>query len=332
MELLARLRDPSIVRHLAHGQLDAETPFPTMEWLEGEDLPERLTRGPLALGDALALARRVLEGLALAHQHGVVHRDLEPSNLFLEAGDPARTKLLDFGVARPLAATRAMTGTGAIVGTIGYMAPEQAAGQRELDGRADLFSVGCIVHECATGERVFDGEHAVAILAKLMREAAPRLSERAPWVAPQIDELVAALLSKEPDGRPSSAGAVLEVLGPLSELPEAQTVAAAGGEPSQRARSSGGEGSRSVVSVLLVALGGGPGSVGAARAVTPEALQEEQRRASEIATSHGCEATALSAQELLIVLVRGTQYSIDGGSDQSLAPRCVLPPRCQLCR
>jgi serine/threonine protein kinase len=121
--LLEQLRHPSIVGHVAHGFTGDGELYLAMEWLEGMDLSERLARGPLSVRDTLALAHRLLAGLAAAHELGVIHRDIKPRNVYLEAGIPARAKLLDFGIARLRGA--AMTQTGHVLGTVGYMAPEQ---------------------------------------------------------------------------------------------------------------------------------------------------------------------------------------------------------------
>ncbi len=140
--VLAELRHPAIVRYIAHGITGSGQPYLAMQWLEGETLAQRLARGPLPPADAAVLLLRAAEGLAHAHERRVLHRDIKPSNLFLEAGDPARAMLVDFGVARWIDDRHPITTTGALVGTPGYMAPEQARGSRELDPRTDVFALG----------------------------------------------------------------------------------------------------------------------------------------------------------------------------------------------
>jgi eukaryotic-like serine/threonine-protein kinase len=215
---LASLAHPALVRYVAHGWLDDGRPFLAMEWLEGEDLAARLDRGPLRADEALALARRVAEALAVAHDAGVVHRDVKPGNLFLVGGQVKDVRVTDFGVASGNAVTtRLLTGTGVIVGTPGYMAPEQARGDGDVDGRADLFSLGCVLFECVTGRPPFDGPTVMAVLARLLLGEAPRMSSIAPGISPSLDELVARLLSRDVARRPPSARALATELDALCD-------------------------------------------------------------------------------------------------------------------
>jgi len=208
--LLEELNHPRIVRFIAYG-IEPE-PFLAMQWLEGEELRERLDREPLGLSASVQLASRVAEGLGAAHARGVYHRDIKPSNLFLEGGDLRRVRLLDFGVAYLSGATKVLTRTGSAIGTPGYMAPEQARGERGVDGRADLFSLGCILYECLTGRGPFLGDHAVAMLVSVLLEQPPPPSALVEGIPPELDALVIALLEKDPEARPSSADEVLRRL------------------------------------------------------------------------------------------------------------------------
>lgn len=136
--VLAELTHPAIVRYLAHGQTPRGTQFLVMDWLEGEDLAQRLARTELTIDESLSVVGRACEGLGFAHARGIIHRDLKPSNLFLVDGAPERTTLIDFGIARERSDTRTFTRSGTLLGTVGYMSPEQAMGSRELDARSDL--------------------------------------------------------------------------------------------------------------------------------------------------------------------------------------------------
>ena len=150
-QVLASLVHPAIVRYVAHGTTLGGEPYLAMEWLDGETLADRLGRGPLGPRATAQLGARVLGALAAAHAHGIVHRDIKPSNLFLPDGDLERAKLLDFGIARRAHASP-LTRPGGMVGTPAYMAPEQLRDGTEVDGRADVFGLGCVLCECLTGE------------------------------------------------------------------------------------------------------------------------------------------------------------------------------------
>jgi serine/threonine protein kinase/tetratricopeptide (TPR) repeat protein len=205
-EILERLRHPAIVEYVEHGTTEAGQPFLAMEWLEGETLAERLARAPLDITDALAIARRIASALAAVHAAGIVHRDLKPSNVFLEGRDPARAKLLDFGVAR-MPGHAGVTRAGALVGTLGYMAPEQAKRVADLDGRADLFSLGCVLYECVTGKPAFAGVGFDPLVA-LIDMKPPVPSEHAGALPSGLDELVLSLLAPDRDRRPREAALV----------------------------------------------------------------------------------------------------------------------------
>jgi len=234
-ELLLELRHPAIVGYIAHGVTAEGRPYLALEWLEGEDLGARLARGRMRTGDALTIARRVADALAAAHARGIVHRDIKPSNLFLPGSEPGRVTLLDFGIARLLGGLRAGTRTGMVVGTPGYMAPEQARGERHIDARADVFSLGCVLFECLTGQPPFFAEHLMAVLAKILLEEVPRAAELAADVPAALDDLVARMMAKQPGERPAHGAAVVAeldalVLGDASARPSAQRPASLTGD------------------------------------------------------------------------------------------------------
>jgi serine/threonine protein kinase/tetratricopeptide (TPR) repeat protein len=221
--LLADLRHPGIVRYVAHGQTAAGMRYLIMEWLEGETLAERLAREGLATAEVVRLSLRAAESLGEAHALGIVHRDIKPSNLFLPGGDPTRVRILDFGIARvermEERSTR-LTLPGGVVGTPGYMAPEQVRGMSGLDARVDVFALGCVIFECLAGRPAFQAATPIALIAKVVLEDAPRLSELGLSVPAGLDDLVAVMLAKDRDQRPATARQVAQVLAELGPLPE----------------------------------------------------------------------------------------------------------------
>jgi hypothetical protein len=218
-QLLAQLRHPGIVSYVAHGQIPDGQRFLAMEWLDGEDLAQRLSRGRLSVGDALIVVRCIAEALALAHERGVVHRDLKPTNLFLPRGELANIKLLDFGIARRISTSNEMTRTGAVVGTPEYMAPEQAAGSRDVTPAADVFSLGCILYECLTGEPPFAAATVAAVLARILFQEPVSIEERLPGIAPAIAGLLRRMLAKDATQRIPDAGRLAKEVSALGELP-----------------------------------------------------------------------------------------------------------------
>ena len=210
--ILADFAHPGIVRYVGHGLTPEGDHWLAMEWLEGEDLGERLLRAPLTGTESLALMQRTADVLAFAHARGLVHRDVKPSNIFLVGKQVERIKLVDFGIARPSGETRRLTQTGVLLGTPGYIAPELVQGPPSHDPRSDLFSLGCVLFECLTGVPAFEGTHPMAVLAKLLLQEAPRVRQRRPDVPEALDDLVARLMAKDPARRPGSAREVGEEL------------------------------------------------------------------------------------------------------------------------
>jgi tetratricopeptide (TPR) repeat protein len=210
--LLSELRHPGIVSYVAHGVTEEGQPFLAMEWLEGEDLARRLAHRPLSLSETLLLVRRIAEGLATAHARGIVHRDLKPSNLFLRGGRVEDVVLLDFGLARLAAASQVVTGSATVLGTPGYMAPEQASAQQEISPSADVFSLGCVLYECLTGEAPFRAPHLAAVLVKILFSEPARLRMVRPELPASLQQLVDQMLMKEPARRLADAAQVLRAL------------------------------------------------------------------------------------------------------------------------
>jgi len=213
---MAAFRHFGIVRHVAHGAIPTGEPYLVMEWLEGEDLAARLARRRLTLAETLTFGARIGEALGAMHARGFVHRDVKPANMFLVGGDVAEVKVIDLGLAWSGEMTR-LTDSGGLVGTLSYIAPEQARGD-PFDARADVFSLGCVLSECLTGAIVFADEGMMALLTKILHKEAPRLRDRCPEAPPALDALVARMLAKDPDQRPRNGLEVAAALAAISAV------------------------------------------------------------------------------------------------------------------
>ncbi len=212
--LLANLHHPAIVRHIGHGRTPAGELYLAMEWLDGEELGRRIAHGPMSPEDAVTLIRRIAGGLALLHDRGGVHRDLKPSNIYLVGGAVDQAVLLDFGIARAAAAL-AVTNTGVMIGTPGYTAPEQVRGTRDVNARADVFALGCVLYECLAGAPAFPGEHIMAVLARVLLDEPARLTDVAPETPATLDALIGAMLDKDPTRRPAHARELIHLVDEL---------------------------------------------------------------------------------------------------------------------
>ena len=216
------IRHAGIVEVFDFGRLPSGQAFIAMELLRGEELSSFLARrGPLDASLAVQIATQMLAALNATHVVGVVHRDLKPENVFLvpDPGAPGaiRVKILDFGIAkligRPLAGQPGRPQTkNMILGTPAYMAPEQCRGGAEIDARADLYAVGCLLFELLTGRPPFVAAGGGEVMAMHIYEPPPRLSNLAPALPVELDALLAKLLTKDPADRIPSAAYALATL------------------------------------------------------------------------------------------------------------------------
>ena len=229
---LSEARSASAVEHenvvpIYQVGLDGDAPYLVMPFLRGETLECRLRRDPLPpLALVLKIGREIALGLAAAHEKGLVHRDAKPANVWLE-GDPAspdlarqviRAKVLDFGLARAADGTERVSITGTIVGTPGYMAPEQADG-RPVDSRADVFSLGAILYRMATGRPAFTGSTVTAVLTAVATHDPPPPIRVNPALSPALSSLIVRLLEKDPEKRLASAREVADALTAIETEP-----------------------------------------------------------------------------------------------------------------
>ena len=207
-EMVAGLCHPNIISILDWDQLDDGTPFIVMELLDGEDLQTRLERcGALSMHDLARIADDVLAGLAVAHRAGIVHRDLKPSNIFLarDDGGGERAVLLDFGISK-LRGVETEGGANSMVGTPQYMAPEQMDARRARIGPSvDIWAMGAILYEMATGQPAFQSDSLPALVAKVLNGQPAPITEHLPEAPRALEHLIERALDKDPAGRPRDA-------------------------------------------------------------------------------------------------------------------------------
>ncbi len=205
-EVTSRLKHPNIVELIDFDHTEEGVPYIVMELLVGEPLAQRLRR-PLALAEAASILDQAASALAAAHEGGVVHRDLSPTNVFLCEGQPRpRVKVMDFGISKVLGQESGLTADLAVLGSPRYMAPEQALGRSAgVDQRADIFALGAIAYELLCGEPAFAGRSVPEMLFKVVYEE-PIASPSWLAVPAPLRALVLRCLSKEPAGRPGSMG------------------------------------------------------------------------------------------------------------------------------
>ena len=203
--VLAELSHPGVVRYFDHGMTPNGSPYIAMEWLEGETLEDRLGRGNLAQVAAAHVAHLVLDALAAAHSRNIVHRDIKPGNIFLVGWKLSEIRLLDFGIARRVFDSKRLTRKGSTVGTPLYTSPEQARGRADVDGRSDIFSLGCVLYEALTGEPPFSGETPLEVMTKVCAGRVPEISCKRVGLDQRLSTMVHAMLAPDPALRPQSA-------------------------------------------------------------------------------------------------------------------------------
>lgn len=232
VETGARLVHPHVLPVFDSGEVDGLLWY-TMPYIDGESLRDRLRRErQLPLDDAIRIATEVADALSYAHGHGVVHRDIKPENILLSG---SHALVADFGIAKAvaLAGGERLTQTGSALGTPAYMSPEQAAGDAELDGRSDIYSLGCVLYEMLAGEPPFTGPTVRALMVKHFTDPVPSVSRLRPGVPERVERATTQALAKEPVDRFASASEFARALveapsGARSSRPVAQPAAAIG--------------------------------------------------------------------------------------------------------
>jgi serine/threonine-protein kinase len=231
IDLAARLTHPHILPVYDSGEAGGVIYY-VMPYVDGESLRHYLHRGErLPADEAVRLAREVADALDYAHRHAVIHRDIKPENILIEDGHAV---VADFGVARALetAASQRLTDTGGAIGTPLYMSPEQAGGE-PIDGRADVYSLACVLFEMPTGRPPFDGPTALAILTRRLSGEAPRLRTIDPAIRPDVEAAVARALALDPADRfATAAGFSAALASSAASAPDAARATGQGGEAS----------------------------------------------------------------------------------------------------
>jgi len=202
----ARIDSPHVVRVIDHGVDETGRPYIAMEMLRGQSLADRLKQEPVL---SVALLARIIthtaKGLAKAHKLGIIHRDIKPENLFLSEDDEEGVvvKVLDFGIAKAttFGGKAHQTGTGHLMGTPHYMSPEQALGNKQIDHRSDLYSLGVVAYRCLTGAVPFESGGLGALIVAITTQPHAPLSSRRPDLGTILDPWFAGALSKDPDQR-----------------------------------------------------------------------------------------------------------------------------------
>ncbi|MDX1645722.1 MAG: protein kinase [Longimicrobiales bacterium] len=227
----ATLDHPNVCTILEVGEDDSGCLFLAMPYYDGETLRSRIQRGPLELEETLGIVRQIAEGLGAAHRRGIVHRDIKPANVILTESGVA--KIVDFGVAKM--ADSALTRTGAALGSVSYMSPEQTRGE-EVDHRSDLWSVGVVLFEMIGGRRPFLGHDEHAIRSAILSKAPPSLQSYRPDAATVLGPILERALSKEPEARYATAAELIADIDRVrsSELPRTTDLAMPVLEPGER--------------------------------------------------------------------------------------------------
>ncbi|HSG42011.1 MAG TPA: serine/threonine-protein kinase [Anaerolineales bacterium] len=207
---LAKLSHPNIVNILDYGE-HLKIPYLIMEFLPGGTLKQQLGQA-IPWQEAVRMILPVANGLSYAHQNGIIHRDVKPSNILLQATKSA--VLTDFGIAKLLEGVegQTLTGSGVGVGTPEYMAPEQGVGAHEIDARADIYSLGIVLYEIVTGRKPYVADTPMAVVLKQMTDPLPRPTEFVPDLPENIEHILLKALAKDPEDRYQSMDELVKAL------------------------------------------------------------------------------------------------------------------------
>ncbi|MHC4917887.1 MAG: serine/threonine-protein kinase, partial [Planctomycetota bacterium] len=290
-----RLSHPNVVTGIDVGYADGYHYF-VMEYVEGSSLAERLTTRTLDEDEAVKYGRQMADALQHAHEMGIVHRDVKPENILVDRHD--RAKLCDLGLARSESDDLQITQAGMAIGTPFYISPEQARG-KDPDARSDVYSLGCTLYHLLGGRPPFDGENAMEILHKHLKETAPPLSEHRPGLSPDLEAVVARMMARAPEDRYQTAAEVLEDLDRVAAGEPTEALRMAGPRPasSRKPRPTGAGARRGGRTTTSVRRAGGTTA-----GIRVSGVHRRQRSSG---MTVGLIAAALVAGAAVFVLVRG---------------------------
>jgi eukaryotic-like serine/threonine-protein kinase len=227
-QIVSGLRHPNVVSVIDFDQAEDGRPYLVMELLEGESLESRLQRvGRMTVAETMPIVRQIAAALSAAHAVGIVHRDLKPANVLLVRADGHQgdfVKLVDFGVAKAKNPELNLTTDGMLMGTPHYLAPEQARGEPDLDGRVDEFALAAIVYEMLSGEIAFEGDDIASVVFQITQGEPPRLSDPGGWLNPRFDAALRRALAKEPSQRFASVAEFVAALDDAATAPPSSAV------------------------------------------------------------------------------------------------------------
>jgi eukaryotic-like serine/threonine-protein kinase len=214
-EVTSQLGHPHIVHVFDFGTAPSGEPYLVMEYLEGEDLDQRIRRaGRLRLPDVISIVKQIASALAATHARGIVHRDLKPANIFLleVEGERDFVKIVDFGISKVRAASVRITGDSVVIGTPNYMSPEQATGQLEIDHKTDQWSLACIAYEMLSGRGPFIGDSVQSLLYQVVHQEPPALRSLVPGLPAEVESVIGRALAKRQSDRFATVNAFSRAL------------------------------------------------------------------------------------------------------------------------
>jgi hypothetical protein len=329
VEIVYTFSHPNIVPIREFAETEEGELFFSMDFCRGVTLEQAMHDGrPLPLARTLRIMDGALQGLAFAHGHGIVHRDMKPANVFLQEGRGDEcVRLLDFGIAKPIdRGSFDLTGGEKIIGTPAYMAPEQILGQ-EIDARTDLYALGIILYRMVAGQAPFKGRTGHEILARHLRDAPVPLCEIAPAAPRELGALVDRMLSKDRARRPASAEAVREELAKIRL-----------GRGAKLARKPSRAYTLGIVTVLGAAIAGGGWFLAAKSRLTNDAPTEAKKavkKSNAAAPKKPVAATKIPAPPVVPSAppVAPPESPVPAGAEKTPAPEPRTPAKwCRLCR